>query len=79
MAGLKSSETFTNTKQINMNTDPKTSINSTVDGLTKREYFSARAMQGYAASDFYSGDDPDDIAKSAVILADALINALNEH
>jgi len=44
------------------------------DGLTKREYFAAMAMQGLLAGDSYSTLD---IAKLAVDQADRLINELN--
>lgn len=50
-------------------------------GLTKREYFAARAMQGML-SDESEGDaatyQPDSCAKRAVLFADALIKALSE-
>lgn len=45
-------------------------------GLTKREYFAARAMQGIVSSKIEAGYD---IASSwAVQYADALIDALNK-
>lgn len=43
-------------------------------GLTKREYFAAMAMQGYATR----GGRAEWCATDAVTLADALIAALNE-
>lgn len=51
-------------------------------GLTKREYFAALAMQGYLSSceqaeDFAQGWEKF-IAKQCVVLADALIEGLNE-
>lgn len=47
------------------------------DGLTKREYFAAMAMQGILTR---AGDPPHlQIARDAVSVADALINALNSH
>jgi hypothetical protein len=48
-------------------------------GLTKREYFAAKAMQGIIAS-FNSPiqkEDPDYIASLSVKVSDALIEALN--
>lgn len=52
------------------------------DGLTKREYFAALAIQGIAATGcIVSGGiylDPGDAAKTAVKYADALINELNK-
>ncbi|PNW60048.1 UNVERIFIED_CONTAM: hypothetical protein BEN50_04870 [Euhalothece sp. KZN 001] len=45
------------------------------DGLTKREYFAVMALQGLAAN-----PDPDDLdlPRSAVSLADELIEELNK-
>ena len=45
------------------------------EGLTKREYFAAMAMQGITSR---IGWDAEDAAKHAVNCADALINALNK-
>lgn len=44
-------------------------------GLTKREYFAALALQGFASSDRGSVHE---MAEAAVMLADALILELNE-
>ena len=49
---------------------------SAKDGLTKREYFAAMAMQGMGDL-LTSGMDLNIIAKEAVRAADALIEALN--
>ena len=47
------------------------------EGLTKREYFAAMAMQGMTSNCYK--DHPDQhIAESSVLLADALIEALNK-
>ncbi|NJN89438.1 MAG: hypothetical protein HC840_13070 [Leptolyngbyaceae cyanobacterium RM2_2_4] len=46
------------------------------DGLTKREYFAAMAMQGLLARDV-AGIGAEANAKAAVEQADALINWLN--
>lgn len=57
--------------------NPKYSAN----GLTKREYFAAVAMQGFANSGDKWAADPDiykAMADCAVTWADALIEALNE-
>jgi hypothetical protein len=49
------------------------------DGLTKREYFAALAMQGLIAADLDWGDEPmDELAPLAVQYADALIHQLNK-
>jgi hypothetical protein len=46
-------------------------------GLTKREYFAGMAMQGMTSNCYK--DHPDQhIAESSVLLADALIEALNK-
>lgn len=47
------------------------------DGLTKREYFAAAAMQGLVVFEGHSAE-PAEAAKLAVQYADALIDALNE-
>ena len=51
------------------------------NGLTKREYFAALAMQGFASNSSLSwalDEDPQvEIGKLAVAQADALISALN--
>ena len=44
-------------------------------GLTKREYFAAMAIMGKADR---QGDDYDNVAKYAVMLADTLIEELNK-
>ncbi len=51
---------------------------TSTDGLTKREYFAALAMQGLLATESEPGNAyPRDIADMAVRRADALIAALN--
>jgi hypothetical protein len=52
--------------------------NDLPDGLTKREYFAAMAMQGLLANYSNRGMNIDIIVKQSVNAADALINALNE-
>jgi hypothetical protein len=47
------------------------------DGLTKREYFAAMAMQGLLTVIQHT-DKPYNVAKAAVMTADALINELNK-
>jgi hypothetical protein len=58
------------------------------EGLTKREYFAARAMQGMLANkSIFNGEiegnhdaeNYDFIGKEAAFIADALIKALNEN
>ena len=50
------------------------------DGLTKREYFAAMALQGLLANsnDRLVSADDETIAMTAVDAANALINALNK-
>jgi hypothetical protein len=51
-------------------------LNTLNNGLTKREYFTAMAMQGFLANT--SGTlSPEFVAKHSVAYADALINYLN--
>jgi hypothetical protein len=47
------------------------------DGLTKREYFAAKAMQGLLTV-IHHTDRPYNVAKAAVMTADALIAELNK-
>lgn len=57
-----------------------------LDGLTKREYFAAMALQGILANTYKMGNNGHDIyavnnisvAKQAVLFADSLIEALNK-
>ena len=48
---------------------------TTSGSLTKREYFSALAMQGQVAH--YGSASPEQVAKPSVKMADALIKELN--
>jgi hypothetical protein len=58
-------------------TDPKSILGTSSQGITKREYFAALAMQGLALS--HCGDEHIQTnAEFAVKHADALIKALNE-
>ena len=61
-------------------THPNDSIHNSeqgpTDGLTKREYFAAMAMQGFVSK--YGTDYLEECAKDSVKQADALIKALNE-
>lgn len=61
--------------QLNLETG--TIINQ---GLSKREYFAAKSLQGYISADFTanSGIPHNELAKWAVDMADALINELNK-
>lgn len=47
-------------------------------GLTKRELFAAMAMQGYCSTRDTFGNTPTELAKMAILNADALINELNK-
>jgi len=47
-------------------------------GITKREYFAARAMQGLCGSPDYCSETSKKIAEYAVEQADALFAALNK-
>jgi hypothetical protein len=47
-------------------------------GLTKREYFAAMAMQGLLANHSLTNAHDEIIAMTALDAADALINALNK-
>lgn len=50
-----------------------------VNGLTKREYFVAAAMQGLCVNMGRNGlDSPSDVAKEAVRQANAALNELGE-
>lgn len=51
---------------------------SFAEGLTKREYFAAMAMQGFCAAQARPLDRPQDLAELCVKHADALINELNK-
>jgi hypothetical protein len=48
------------------------------EGLSKREYFAAMALQGKLAAHNLTLIDPEYNARAAVKLADELIKALNE-
>jgi len=49
-----------------------------IDGLTKREYFAAMAMQGFVSQIIPNVEEVEYAASISVIAADELINALNE-
>ncbi len=55
-------------------------IGISLDGLTKREYFAAMAMQGLMANSQTAkdGSDGNDISSASVLMADALISELNK-
>lgn len=52
------------------------------EGLTKREYFAAKAMQALITNeqnfDYVHNGNEAGVAKDAVLIADALIEALNK-
>jgi hypothetical protein len=47
-------------------------------GLTKREYFAAKAMQAYASSECYSASSYDTLAEYSVKLADRVLLELSK-
>lgn len=51
---------------------------SAKDGLTKREYFAAMAMQGFSANSVFAEQNFQSIAEWSVNLADRLIESLNK-
>ena len=53
-------------------------IDAPQEGLTKREYFAAMALQGALANKFAHERTIEMITESAVKLADALIDELNK-
>ena len=48
------------------------------DGLTKREYFAAMALQGICCNVDNFGNSEYELARAAVTMADELIKALNK-
>jgi hypothetical protein len=44
-------------------------------GMTLRDYFAAKAMQGYLAAFGYDGDSDSNIAHNAYQMADAMLKA----
>lgn len=54
-----------------------TGLEQSQDGLTKREYFAALAMQGLLANNIYT-NVPTTVSTNAIEHADALIAKLNE-
>lgn len=50
----------------------------THNGLTKREYFAAMAMQGILANERYAKSSDQYRSEQAVSMADALIQSLNK-
>lgn len=55
----------------------KTNGSDLIEFLTIREYFAAKAMQGFLANPDFSITDKEKIANSSVIFANKLIHALN--
>lgn len=47
-------------------------------GMTLREYYAGKAMQGYLANPDYAKSHPDKIAQWSVENADALLKALSK-
>ncbi len=44
-------------------------------GMTLRDYFAAKAMQGFCSGSFWSETDNDDCASAAYKMADAMLKA----
>jgi len=61
-----------------MKTEPNDQAFATPNGLTKREYFAALAMQGMLANENSWHVSEYTIAQAAIGQADALINELNK-
>ena len=58
--------------------DPYDRSVTTCDGMTLRDYFAAKAMQGMIAADYNLAPEyVPSIAASAYVLADALLKARN--
>jgi hypothetical protein len=78
---------MTNNKQTMANDSIHNSEQGVQDGLTKREYFAAKAMQGLLSNPEwmkeYKGEkylmQPDIIAEVAIKITDELIKALNKN
>ena len=78
---------MTNNKQIIANDSIHNSEQAVQDGLTKREYFAAKAMQGLLSNSEwmkeYKGErylmQRDIIAEVAIKITDELIKALNKN
>jgi hypothetical protein len=64
------------TQQTMANDSIHNSEQGVQDGLTKREYFAAMAMQGFISK--YGTVTPSFISNESVKYADALIEALNK-
>jgi hypothetical protein len=58
--------------------DPYNIYVSGEEGLTKREYFAAMAMQGYLVNNAKTGIKDDEISRWSVEAADSLMQALNK-
>lgn len=69
-------------KEVKMTNGEKQAFFSNYDtsekGLTKREYFAGLAMQGILCSKHLKTVNADVVAESAVLLADALLEQLEE-
>ena len=48
------------------------------DGLTKREYFAAKALQGILSAPYTGNWVPEEFAEMAVQMADELVRQLNK-
>ncbi len=64
---------------IDVNNPDKPGDTYSTGGMTKREYFAAKAMQGMLTNELLSGPEENEaIAKDAVNAADKLIAELNK-
>jgi len=66
-----------NTTNTNESIEPKERQKGTlfVADLEMREYFAAKAMQGFLACDVKYASDADMIARDAYVMADAMLKA----
>ena len=54
---------------------PHSRLGSDADGMTLRDYFAAKAMLGFLASDEASERSAADLARAAYMMADAMLKA----
>lgn len=57
---------------------PHSRLGSDADGMTLRDYFAAKAMEGFLVCDTKYASDADMIARDAYVMADAMLKARNQ-